>query len=106
MRKQTELDIKLEALGHMAAECELFAADRNLTDRERIGMQTLANTFREDQVSLLRDNPGTTQDSLTCKDYDPDQYDDPLSAAHGIFCACIVSAIVWAVIIWALWRWL
>ena len=45
----------------------------------------------------------------TLKDHDPDQYDDPLSAARGIFNGCILGLIMRAVIIftiWTLWRWL
>ena len=45
----------------------------------------------------------------TLKDHDPDQYDDPLSAARGIFNGCILGLSMWALIafaIWALRRWL
>jgi hypothetical protein len=45
----------------------------------------------------------------TCEDHDPEQYDDPLSAARGIFNGCILGLAMWAVIaftIWALRRWL
>jgi hypothetical protein len=36
----------------------------------------------------------------------PGIYPDNLSATRGIFTGCILGLIVWAVIIWALWRWL
>lgn len=54
MQKLTEAESALETLGHMAAQCELDAADHTLTDRERIEQMIRANAYREEQCVILR----------------------------------------------------
>lgn len=63
MQTQTELETELETLGHIAAQCELYAVDRTLTDHERIVQQIRANALREKQYALLQ----TSELEVSCR---------------------------------------
>lgn len=53
MIEQAKLETALETLGHMAAQCELYASDKTLSDSERLDQLIRANAYREEQQALL-----------------------------------------------------